>query len=58
MRALLQNPEGVRYLAENKLLRQIAECLAQLDRVCAHLVQQTDPLPSFLHLALGQVLVT
>jgi len=33
MRTLLQNPEGVRYLADNKLLRQIAECLAQLDRV-------------------------
>lgn len=33
MRTLLHNPEGVRYLAENKLLRQIAECLAQLDRV-------------------------
>ncbi|ANB11878.1 Tsc11p [Sugiyamaella lignohabitans] len=28
---LLYNPEGVRYLTENKLLRQIAECLAQLD---------------------------
>lgn len=35
MRTLLQNPEGVRYLADNKLLRQIAECLAQLDRVCS-----------------------
>ncbi len=33
MRTLLHNPDGVRYLAENKLLRQIAECLAQLDRV-------------------------
>lgn len=30
---LLQTPEGVRYLSENKILRQIAECLAQLDRV-------------------------
>ncbi|KAL3427051.1 cytosolic regulator pianissimo [Phlyctema vagabunda] len=28
---LLQTPEGVRYLADNKLLRQIAECLAQCD---------------------------
>lgn len=28
---LLDTPEGVRYLAGNKLLRQIAECLAQLD---------------------------
>jgi hypothetical protein len=30
---LLQTPEGVRYLADNKLLRQIAECLAQCDPV-------------------------
>jgi rapamycin-insensitive companion of mTOR len=28
---LLFNQDGVRYLTENKLLRQIAECLAQLD---------------------------
>ncbi|KAI9704011.1 MAG: hypothetical protein M1820_005632 [Bogoriella megaspora] len=33
MRALLQTSEGVRYLAEEKLLRQLAECLAQLDRM-------------------------
>lgn len=33
MRTLVQNPEGIRYLAENKLLRQIAECLAQVDRM-------------------------
>lgn len=32
---LLHNPEGVKYLAENKLLRQMAESLAQLDRVCS-----------------------
>lgn len=31
---LLQTPEGVRYLADSKLLRQIAECLAQCDPVC------------------------
>ena len=30
---LLQTNEGVRYLADNKLLRQIAECLAQCDPV-------------------------
>ena len=30
---LLQTPEGVKYLADNKLLRQIAECLAQCDPV-------------------------
>ncbi|KAI1432738.1 Rapamycin-insensitive companion of mTOR, N-term-domain-containing protein [Xylaria sp. CBS 124048] len=28
---LLQTPEGVKYLTDNKLLRQIAECLAQCD---------------------------
>jgi hypothetical protein len=28
---LLQTSEGIKYLAENKLLRQIAECLAQCD---------------------------
>ncbi|KAK9469902.1 Rapamycin-insensitive companion of mTOR, N-term-domain-containing protein [Lipomyces arxii] len=30
-KTLLANPEGVKYLMENKLLRQVAECLAQLD---------------------------
>ncbi|PNS13764.1 hypothetical protein CAC42_3257 [Sphaceloma murrayae] len=33
MRVLLQTPEGCRYLAENKLLPQIAECLAQWDHM-------------------------
>lgn len=33
MHALLQSPEGVRFLADSKLLRQIAECLAQCDPV-------------------------
>ncbi|KAJ5112455.1 hypothetical protein N7532_000500 [Penicillium argentinense] len=33
MRTLVLTPEGTKYLAENKLLRQIAECLAQLDRM-------------------------
>ena len=33
MRALLQSAEGVKYLAENKMLRQLAECLAQVDRL-------------------------
>lgn len=32
LRTLLKTPEGIRYLAESKLLRQLAECLAQLDR--------------------------
>jgi hypothetical protein len=31
--SLLQSPEGVRVLADSKLLRQIAECLAQCDPV-------------------------
>ncbi|KAI9723131.1 MAG: hypothetical protein M1828_004379 [Chrysothrix sp. TS-e1954] len=31
IRSLLQTDEGVRYLQENKLIRQIAECLAQVD---------------------------
>ncbi|KAI9798930.1 MAG: hypothetical protein M1825_004943 [Sarcosagium campestre] len=33
IRTLLKTSEGVKYLSENKLLRQIAECLAQLDRM-------------------------
>ncbi len=33
MHTLLQTAEGVRYLGDNKLLRQIAECLAQCDPV-------------------------
>ena len=32
IKTLLQNPEGIAYLTESKLLRQLAECLAQLDR--------------------------
>ncbi|GKZ71253.1 hypothetical protein AnigIFM60653_010489 [Aspergillus niger] len=33
MRTLVQLPEGIKYLAENKFLRQVAECLAQVDRM-------------------------
>lgn len=33
MHSLLQSPEGIRCLADSKLLRQIAECLAQCDPV-------------------------
>lgn len=45
--SLLQTPEGVRYLIENKLIRQIAECLAQLDPVSIRgrtlwMLQETD----------------
>ena len=31
-KTLLQNQDGIVYLSESKLLRQLAECLAQLDR--------------------------
>ena len=33
LKSLLQSVEGVQYLSESKLLRQLAECLAQLDKV-------------------------
>lgn len=33
VQTLLQTQEGAKYLAENKLVRQIAECLAQFDRL-------------------------
>ena len=33
IKTLLQSAEGIRYLGESKLLRQLAECLAQTDRV-------------------------
>jgi rapamycin-insensitive companion of mTOR len=42
MKTLLQNPEGARYLADNKLLRQIAECLAQVDRLSG--ITSNEPL--------------
>ena len=32
VKTLLHNSEGIAYLMESKLLRQLAECLAQLDR--------------------------
>jgi rapamycin-insensitive companion of mTOR len=33
LNTLLRNPEGVKYLAEHKFMRQVAECLAQADRM-------------------------
>lgn len=33
MKTLLQNPEGIAFLSESKFFRQLAECLAQLDKV-------------------------
>ena len=43
MTALLKNPDGVKYLGENKLLRQVAECLAQFDPMSG----LTSPAPVF-----------
>lgn len=43
MRTLLANGEGINYLLENKLLRQVAECLAQVD----HLSGLTSQSPLF-----------
>ena len=42
MKTLLQNQEGTAYLTESKLLRQLAECLAQLDRTSG--LTATQPL--------------
>ena len=42
MTTLLQNQEGIAYLTESKLLRQLAECLAQLDRTSG--LTATQPL--------------
>lgn len=35
IKTLLQNPEGIVYLMESKFIRQLAQCLAQLDKVCS-----------------------
>lgn len=43
IRSLLQNPEGVKYLAESKLIRQLAECLSHFDRMSG----LTSELPIF-----------
>ena len=43
---LLQTTEGVKYLADNKLLRQIAECLAQCDPVSLRLSSELTLKPS------------
>ncbi|KAF3308632.1 hypothetical protein TWF173_001088 [Orbilia oligospora] len=49
---LLQNPEGVKYLADHKVLRQIAECLAQLDPMSGI----TSPEPLFSKARLQETL--
>ena len=49
MNTLLQTAEGVKYLADNKLLRQVAECLAQCDPVILSKLQaQTPRITDFL----------
>lgn len=42
MQSLLETPEGARYLSQNKLFRQIAECLAQLDPLSG--IMSNEPL--------------
>ena len=42
IRTLLQNPDGVKYLAESKLIRQLAECLSHFDRMSG--LTSTSPL--------------
>ncbi|XP_044717644.1 rapamycin-insensitive companion of mTOR, n-term domain-containing protein [Hirsutella rhossiliensis] len=45
MHSLLQSPEGIKLLADSKLLRQIAECLAQCDPTSG----LTAQFPMFAH---------
>lgn len=45
IKTLLQNPEGIAFLMESKLIRQLAQCLAQLDTV-----RRMFPLKATLHL--------
>ncbi|KAI5305862.1 hypothetical protein KEM56_003078 [Ascosphaera pollenicola] len=49
MRLLVSTQEGTKYLIENKLLRQIAECLAQVDRMSG--LTSASPLFSKEHMA-------
>ncbi|MCJ1472570.1 hypothetical protein MMC13_001219 [Lambiella insularis] len=42
LKTLLKTSEGVQYLTESKLLRQLAECLAQLDKMSG--LTSTSPL--------------
>ena len=42
VKGLLKTAEGTQYLMDNKLLRQLAECLAQLDRLSG--ITSTSPL--------------
>lgn len=49
LRTLMQNPEGIKYIADNKILRQIAECLAQVDRMSG--LTSASPLFSKEHMS-------
>ena len=42
MHSLLQSPEGIKFLADSKLLRQVAECLAQCDPVSGRQCNSVD----------------
>ena len=42
LQCLLGTPEGVQFLVDNKLLRQLAECLAQLDHMSG--ITSSDPI--------------
>ncbi|KAF3021901.1 hypothetical protein E8E14_005470 [Neopestalotiopsis sp. 37M] len=48
MHSLLQSPEGRKYLADNKLLRQLAECLAQCDPTSGLTAQHPMFSPDFM----------
>ena len=52
IKTLLQNQEGIAFLSEDKLLRQVAECLAQVDRVSG----LTSAAPIFSHYRVSDTL--
>jgi hypothetical protein len=49
---LLLNPEGVKYLAEDKVIRQLAECLSHLDRMSG----LTSEVPMFTESRMNETL--
>lgn len=53
IKTLLQNPEGIVYLTESKLIRQLAQCLAQLDKVRSIF----SPLKATIHLQRGNTML-
>lgn len=45
---LVSTPDGITFLSQDRLLRQIAECLSQLDpvgRLCSHVANSADATP-------------